>query len=273
MEKHLDYNNVTIHYYIEGNGLPLIFVHGFGEDATVWDEQKEFLKQYCKIIIPDLPGSGKSIFKASAPEQKAGTIEFYAECIHAIANEENILQCIMLGHSMGGYITLAFAEQYANRLKGFGLVHSTAFADSDEKKKNRKKGIELIGEYGSAAFIKNTTPNLFAQKFKTEQPAKIEELIAKGKDFSAMALQQYYTAMMNRPDRTSVLQNSEVPVLFILGTEDVAAPLTDVLQQVKLPEIAYIHIFENAGHMGMWENATGTNKAIQSFIADVFDEH
>jgi pimeloyl-ACP methyl ester carboxylesterase len=73
----------------------------------------------------------------------------------------------VLGHSMGGYITLAFAEKYASMLNRFGLVHSTAFADSEEKKKSREKSIGMIGEYGSRAFLKNTTPNLFADRFKS----------------------------------------------------------------------------------------------------------
>ena len=72
----------------------------------------------------------------------------------------------MLGHSMGGYITLAYVEKYSEKLKAFGFVHSTAFADSEEKKQNRKRGIEMMGEYGSYAFIKNTTPNLFTPAFK-----------------------------------------------------------------------------------------------------------
>jgi pimeloyl-ACP methyl ester carboxylesterase len=170
---------------------------------------------------------------------------------------------------MGGYITLAFAEKYPQLLKGFGLVHSTAFADTEEKKHNRQRGIDIMDQYGSYSFLKNTIPNLFSSNFKKEHPEKINSLIEDGNKFSKEALQDYYRAMINRPDRTPILKNSKVPVLFTIGTEDVAAPLQEVLKQVHLPEIAYIHIFENTGHMGMWEETEKMNTAILEFIKSI----
>ena len=263
MQKNFHYNNANIFYRMEGEGIAVVLLHGFGEDGGVWDEQIP-LKTYCKLIIPDLPGSGASTFTKREP--LASTIEFYADCIYALLKNENIDACIMLGHSMGGYITLAFAEKYPQLLKGFGFVHSTAFADSEEKKQNRQRGIELMDQYGSYAFLKNTTPNLFSNKFKKEHPRKINSLIERGNNFSKDALQDYYRAMMQRPDRTAVLKNSKIPVLFIIGTEDTAAPMQDVLKQVHLPEIAYIHILENTAHMGMWEASEKLNTAILEFI-------
>ena len=95
------------------------------------------------------------------------------------------------------------------------------------------------------------------------------ELVEQGNIFSVTALQQYYTAMMNRPDRTHALRNSEVPVLFVIGKEDVAAPIGDVLQQVHLPKIAYIHILETTGHMGMWEAPDELNNFMLEFIKGI----
>ena len=263
MRKEILYQNKSIAYHVEGNGKPVILLHGFGEDHRIWDEQIKFLKNYCMLIVPDLPGSGLSSFNTHL-----SSLNDFADCIHALLQQENISQCIMLGHSMGGYITLAFAERYPELLKGFGLVHSTAFADSEEKKLIRKKGIEAIEEYGAYAFLKNTIPNLFGPLFKKENPLKVEALIEQGNQFSNEALQQYYTTMMNRPDMTSVLQNSEVPVLFLIGTEDVAAPIDDVLKQVHLPKISYIHILENTGHIGMWEATGLMNKYLLEFLKD-----
>jgi pimeloyl-ACP methyl ester carboxylesterase len=266
MIKSFHYNNAHIFYSTEGDGNAVILVHGFGEDSNVWKEQL-VLKEHCKLIIPDLPGSGKSTFTKQEPQ--ASTIEFYAGCIYALLKNENIDSCILLGHSMGGYITLAFAEKYREMLNGFGLIHSTAFPDSEEKKQNRQRGIEMMDQYGSYPFLKNTTPNLFSNKFKQEHPEKVNSLIEDGNKFSKEALQNYYRAMMQRPDRTSVLKNSKVPVLFVIGTEDVAAPVQDVLKQVHLPEIAYIHIYENTAHMGMWEASEKLNTAILEFIKSI----
>ena len=266
MQKMFNHTTADVSYLIEGEGTPLVLLHGFAEDASVWNNQIDFLKKYCKLIVPHLPGSGSSFF---TNENDGSSIEEYAEVIYKLLLHEKIDSCIMLGHSMGGYITLAFAEKYSSMLRGFGFIHSTSFADSDEKKQNRLKGIAMMEEYGGYAFLKTTTPNLFASTFKKEHPDKIEALIEAGKTFSTKALQQYYKAMMNRPDRTDVLTNSNVPVLFVLGTDDVAAPMNDVLKQTHLPKISFIHVLENTGHMGMWENAAKVNDAMLEFILDI----
>jgi pimeloyl-ACP methyl ester carboxylesterase len=270
MQKIFNHTTADVSYLTEGEGTPLVLLHGFAEHAIIWNEQINFLKQHCKLIVPDLPGSGASKFRKENVTG-ADTIEFYADVIYALLQHESIDSCIMLGHSMGGYITLAFAEKYSSVLKGFGLVHSTAYADSDEKKQNRLKGIGMMEEYGGYAFIKTTTPNLFAAPFKAAHPQRIEALVEQGKSFEVKALQQYYTAMMNRPDRTQVLKNSEVPVLFVMGTDDVAAPMNDVLKQTHLPKISFIHVLEQTGHVGMWENADKVNDAILEFLRSVVE--
>ncbi|MBS1638881.1 MAG: alpha/beta hydrolase [Bacteroidetes bacterium] len=267
MIKHFKYNQSTIFYRVEGKGKTVVLLHGFGEDNNIFNQQINFLKNYCQLIIPNLPGSGNS--EILNEENGDITIDDYAKCIHALFKQENIQSCIMLGHSMGGYITLSFAEMFPQYLKGFGLVHSTAFADSEEKKQNRLRGIEMMEEYGGYAFLKNTIPNLFSQNFKKNYPEKIAMLIEEGRKFSTKALQQYYKAMMNRADKTSVLKNTLLPVLFIIGTEDVAAPMNDVLQQSQLPLNAYIHILENIGHMGMWEAAENLNQFLVNFIQTI----
>jgi pimeloyl-ACP methyl ester carboxylesterase len=258
-----------------------VLLHGFGEDSTVWKEQVSFLREHCLLIIPDLPGSGKSSLlslesgvrrpELTTKDSRSLTpgyvsIEDYADCINALLKHENIPSCIMLGHSMGGYITLAFAEKYPVLLTAFGLIHSTAFADSEEKKKNREKGIALIDQYGPHSFLKNTIPNLFSNRFKQLHPERVNELIEAGIMFTKEALQQYYRAMMLRPDRTHVLLSNRLPVLFVIGTEDVAAPLEDMIKQASLPNISYIHVLQDTGHMGMWEAPELVKQHILAFI-------
>ena len=286
MQKSFSYQTAGISYRIEGKGKPVVLLHGFGEDSHIWDEQVLFLKDHCLLIVPDLPGSGRSALlslesgvrslelkeeKENTPDSKLQTqdyitIEDYASCIHDLLKHENINSCIMLGHSMGGYITLAFAERYPSMLTAFGLIHSTAFADSEEKKKNRERGIALIEEYGPHLFLKNTIPNLFGARFKESHPEKISSLIGAAASFTKEALQQYYRAMMLRPDRTGVLLSNPLPVLFVTGTEDIAAPLEDVLKQSSLPNISYIYVLQNTGHMGMWEAPQQLNQQVLAFI-------
>ena len=167
---------------------------------------------------------------------------------------------------MGGYITLAFAEKYPSLLNGFGLIHSTAYSDSEEKKKIRERGIGLMAQYGALSFMKNTIPNLFGPSFKKEQYEKVDRLINASAGFTKEALQQYYRAMILRPNRTAVLQSNPLPVLFVIGTEDAAVPLEEILQQTSLPNKSYIHVLPDVGHMSMWEAPDQLNRFILAFI-------
>lgn len=265
MEKQFQYQGAKIYYQVTGEGQPVVLLHGFAEDQTIWAEQIPFLQQHCQLIVPDLPGSGKSDLLT----KQNVTIEDYAECINTLLEFENVEKCILLGHSMGGYITLALAELHPNKLAAFGFVHSTAFADNEDKKNTRKKAIKLIDEFGVYSFLKNTTPNLFSDTYKKEHPERVSAFIKQGRKFSKEALVQYYTAMMNRPDRTHVLKASKVPVLFVIGSEDTAAPLNDLLKQVHLPSISFIHVIESAGHMSMWEKTEELNSHLLNFIRSV----
>ncbi len=264
MLKNFQYFNTTISYRIEGSGEPIVLLHGFGEDSNIWDDQVNQLKEKYLVIIPDIPGSGRSTMLEGLSQ--AITLGDYAVCIQALLLHEKITECFFFGHSMGGYITLAFVELYPNLVKGFGLVHSSAFADNEEKKQNRQKGIEMMEQYGAAAFLKNTIPNLFGENFKKAHPEVVNKLIEASAQFSTIACQQYYTAMMNRPDRHLVLKNSKVPVLFIAGTEDVAVPINDVLEQSKLPAISYIHVLDGVGHMGMVEAPGKITQYLDEFV-------
>lgn len=276
MYKTFQYQEATIGYRIEGKGNPLLLIHGFGEDSHIWDNQAAFLKEQYLLILPDLPGTGNSQMIVHSIQEKGNTTPFssvvsiddYADCLYALLLHEDIKQCVMLGHSMGGYITLAFAQLFPQMLTGFGLIHSSALADTEEKKANREKGIETMEQGGAYAFFKNSIPNLFAGSFKETNPEKINTLIEATKYFSAKACQQYLNAMINRPDRTEVLKKTPLPVLFVIGTEDTAAPLNDVIKQTYLPKSVIVHVLENTGHMSMLEAPGLLNQFILSFITD-----
>ena len=276
MQAFFQYKNLSVAYTKIGVGEVVVLLHGFGEDATIWNNQVDFLKAYFTVITIDLPGSGKSnidswqlIGDGFEDCNSLSTIEFYAAVVDALLAYLTIEKCTMLGHSMGGYITLAFAEKYAKKLNGFGLIHSTAYADNDEKKLNRQRGIDLMALYGSYAFLKTTIPALFTIDFKSNHPHVVEDLLEKGKLFNVVALQNYYRAMMNRIDRTAVLKGSDLPVLFIIGTSDIAVPIKDSLQQSYMAKSSYIHILDNIGHMGMLEKPDVVNNYIKTFVSNV----
>ncbi len=267
MKKVFQYKNKQLAYFVHGAGTPVILLHGFAETNIIWKNQVPGLSGSFKLIIPDIPGSGESELLGTGDEHL--NIGALAECINSILINENVDRCILLGHSMGGYITLCFAEKYPEKLKGFGLVNSTAFADSEEKIQNRLRGIDIMQSYGGYAFIKNTTPNLFSDAFKQKNQQVMDDLIEEGKIFKTENLQEYYYAMMNRENKTEVLKKSSTPVLFVMGTEDIAAPVKDLLKQVHLPEVSYIHIVENTGHMSMLEAPEKLNRILKQFVNEI----
>jgi pimeloyl-ACP methyl ester carboxylesterase len=150
MQRTLMVNDHAIGYRVVGNGSPVMLVHGFGEDGRVWENQEEVLQKNFQLIIPDLPGSGQS----AATEDLS--MEGMARVLKLVLDDAGIESCIMIGHSMGGYITLAFAEFFPKMLKAFGLFHSTAYADNEDKKTARRRGIEFILEQGPVKFLEQS---------------------------------------------------------------------------------------------------------------------
>ena len=262
-EKQIIFQNNTVSYRISGKGMPVLLIHGFAEDGNIWQQQVDFLQHEFCIIVPDLPGSG------SSPGSARLSIDDYADCINNILDAEKIKACCMIGHSMGGYITLAFAEKYPKKLHGFGLFHSTAYADSEEKKTTRRKSIEFIRRNGSADFIRQSIPNLFSGLTREKRPEIIRELITRYDNFSPESLVSYYEAMIQRPDRVSVLRQFTGPILFIIGEDDAAVPLDHSLQLCHIPGFSYIHILENTAHMGMLESTEEANRHLFSYLINI----
>lgn len=260
--KKIIYKGHTISYREFGIGKPVMLVHGFGEDGNVWQNQVDPLKEKFHLIIPDLPGSGASEIIDDM------SMEGQAEVLKAIIEKEGTGPLTMIGHSMGGYITLAFAEKYADDLKAFGLFHSSSFADTEEKIATRRKGIEFMQKNGAFEFFKTSTPNLFSPVTKEEKPAIIDQQISSLRNFSDRAAVLYYEAMIERPDRTEILRKTTGPVLFVMGEHDKAVPIEDSLKQSHLPGKSYIHVLSNSGHMGMFEEPERTNRLLIEFLLE-----
>jgi pimeloyl-ACP methyl ester carboxylesterase len=274
MSKQITIAGKKLFYRVSGNGKPVMLVHGFGETGDVWEKQVTYLKNDFKLIVPDLPGSGQSdIIEDMSMEGMAEVMKIVLETesssLQTSSKGEDLEGAFsLIGHSMGGYIVLAFVEKYAGLLNSFGLFHSTAFADTEEKKATRRKGIDFIKEHGAFEFLKTSTPNLFSPGFKAESPELVDEFVQSLNNFSAESLVLYYESMIKRPDRTSLLKESRKPVLFIMGAFDNAIPIQDGLKQCHLPERAYINILHRSGHMGMMEETDKSNRLLKEFLSE-----
>jgi pimeloyl-ACP methyl ester carboxylesterase len=260
MDKEIVIEGKKIFYRVYGTGKRAVLIHGFPETGHVWQHQIQGLQDKFQLIIPDMPGSGHSELIADM------SMEGMAEVLKVILDKEGGPGAVVAGHSMGGYIALALAEKYPEYLAGLGLIHSTAYADNEEKKAARRKGIAFIREHGTAEFLKTSVPNMFSPVTKAENQPLIDRFLQESNNFSPDSLVSYYEAMMKRPDRTAVLQNARVPVLFVMGEDDSVIPLSDGLKLCSLPEKSYIHILRKSGHMGMWEEPDHTNEILEQFF-------
>ena len=274
----LDSNKLTVHYYNygvdelayfdtgKGNQTTLLFIHGFGEDHCIWKAQIQYLSQYYRIIAPNLPGvhcKPLSIHHSQAPQ-----INLYVEIMHELMHHLNIEQYYVMGHSMGGYIGLAFADYYTNHVMGLGLIHSTTYADSDAKKASRLKVAEFLEEHGTLKYLETATANLFSNQFKEEHPDQIQTVIDSASDISKEAMIQFVMAMRNRRAHSHLLTQKLIPIWMIVGKEDIAVPFEDSQAQIELLPKKNVLILEQVGHMGMLEATDKVNLAIHHFIQD-----
>ena len=272
MEKHTDMVKTTQHagavisYRDLGKGPVLMLVHGFGEAGDIWDLQSDALASEYRVIVPDLAGSGSS----PLPPGAHVSLDDHARCLLHILDAESVGECTMVGHSMGGYIALAFAEAYPERLSGLGLFHSTAAPDSDERKALRLRSIALMERSGASTFLREAVNNLYAESFRASNPSEVAAHVQRSVlNFEVRALVSYYRAIMERPDRRGVLSKLGKPVLMVMGEEDKAVVLQEVLPQCALPEVCHVHVWKGVAHMGMKEVPGKALAALTGFMKDI----
>jgi pimeloyl-ACP methyl ester carboxylesterase len=262
MIKHYHYKGKSISYQISGKGEALLLLHGFCEDSRIWDRYSEYFSKKYTVIRPDLPGFGKSDFVGAI------SIEEMAQIVFEILKAENFENCLFVGHSMGGYVAMAFAEQYPEALKALCLFHSHPFEDLEEKKMNRKKTIDFMNRWGVALFVKELVAHLFAKDFRSKNPEIVQKLIDRASVYSKDALIAATEAMIYRKDRSEILRNLKMPVLLIVGEFDEAIPEEFSRRQLALNSGATYAILP-IGHMGMFEAEEETISVLDAFVSKV----
>ena len=236
-----------LNYEIEGNGPEiLVLLHGFMENLSIWDDMIPFLSDQFKIVKIDLPGFGKSQVIAEIQ-----TGDLMADEVKKVTDHLAVNQFHLLGHSMGGYISLAFAEKYPEILKSFTLFFSTYFADDAEKKQTRTKGLRIIKE-NLKAFVNAGVPNLFnPNELDVLQPKiKLAKEIAYTSSVDGVLASQ--KGMIERPDRSKVLETFGRRILVLSGKHDSAVNSEKTIK--NLPDQKNIKSYVlDCGHNGHWE--------------------
>ena len=251
-------------YTEAGSGDALVFLHGFCESKEVWTDFVKPLTQKFHIITLDLPGFGDN-----ANLSGDFSMEHMAENVKQQLDALGIRKCILIGHSMGGYVSMAFAELYGNMLNGLCLFHSSALPDTEEKKENRNKTIDYVERHGVDNFINPFVEPLFYQENRSRLKKEIRLMKDIGKQTSKESVTGALAAMRDRPDRTAILEQVKCPVLFIFGKDDGAVPLDKALEQCHLPANSMVYFLAKTGHMGMFERTYETRKAIEKFAETI----
>ncbi len=253
------FKNKKISYRTKGNGKCLVLLHGFLESAEIWDAFAKELSKEFKVVTVDLPGHGNS-------EQtgEVHTMQLMSDAVKEVLEHLQVKECVMIGHSMGGYVTLEFASRYPEYLKGIGLFHSSAFADSPEARQNRERTIELIKQ-DRQGFIRNFIPDLFAVANRSKYDNEINILKERASLIPNASIIAALEGMKERKDHLQTLSAMDVPVLFILGKDDSRIPLEKVIDMVTIPKHADVLIMGNVGHMGYIEAENETLEKCRYF--------
>lgn len=251
-----------LHYQKTGTGFPVVLLHGFCENNTCFNRQVLLLKDHFTLIVPDLPGNSSSVFDEPI------TIEMMADQVHELLASLHNNKCIVIGHSMGGYVTLAFAKKYAHLLVGFGLLHSTALADDTARKEKREQTKRVIESKSAAFFASNFIPSLF---YPATSKNFLADFLAIAHQFTNQGLIAQVDAMKNRPDNSSFIKETALPVFWGIGKYDELLPEDALFKQALSGKTSYIAYLKNSAHMGHVEQEQQLAEHIIHFCNSLTD--
>ena len=251
MEK-VNINGIQLAYERRGNGTPLVLLHGYPLDHHLWDDVVPLLENTFEIIAPDLRGFGDSTTVDSP-----NTMDDYAADIAGLLDQLGLQKAVVVGHSMGGYVALAFARLFPERVSGLGLVSSQVLADPPERKEGRYKSAADVSANGIGSVVETMTPKFTSdEKLQAYARASMEQQ-------QPAAYIGALRAMAERADSTSLLSSFNFPVVVIHGDSDALIPI-DRAREVKaaLPQAHLVEI-SGAGHMPMMEAKEETAEALK----------
>jgi pimeloyl-ACP methyl ester carboxylesterase len=263
MGKHTLFKGKRIHYTLHGKGRAIVLIHGFLESVEIWKLFARKLSSNYAVVCIDLPGHGRS--ESVGPVH---TMELMADIVNHVLKENSISSCLVTGHSMGGYVALAFTERYHRKVKGICLFHSHAGSDTPETRQNRERTIKLV-EKNKKNFIQAFIPDLFDHRNLAKYQDEIRQLRLSASATSKEAIIAALEGMKVRMDRTHILANTHVPVQFIIGKNDSRIPMQMIMPQTVLPRHSEALILDGIGHMGFIEAGRETYLSLHGFAKKV----
>lgn len=256
-----------IAYTVSGKGRTIFLLHGFLGSADSWQTFIPLLEKKYRLVCIDLPGHGQSDCYGYIHE-----MDLMARAVKAVADKMRLTKYVLVGHSMGGYAALAFAELFPENLRGLCLFHSTSYADSDQKKKERGKAIQAV-KSNASIYIRASIKNLFNSK----NAARLKEEIALAQQAAKKTPRRGVIAalegMKERKSRDVILHFAGYPIMFIIGRYDAVLPMQSLLTQAAVPKQNNYLLLDNSGHMGFLEEPQACAKALKRFLKKCFEKY
>lgn len=256
-------NSVEIGYDDVGaaTGVPVLFVHAFPLNRTMWAPQVSAMVERCRCIAADLRGFGDSV------RQPPYTMQQYADDLAGLLDQLHVPKVVVVGCSMGGYVAFEFWRRYRDRVRAMVLVDTRASADTPEAMEKRRANIELVRAEGATAIANAQIASMVGKTTREKQPDTydaVHRMIAQAPvDGIAGALD----AMMKRPDSTPDLAGIDVPVLVVVGEEDAITPVKEArAMQEKIPG-AQLQVIAHAGHLSSMERPAAFNHVLTEFVS------
>ena len=260
---HVEIDNIKMAYTDTGAGRPVVLIHGYPFNRSLWNEQIAALSGSYRVIAPDLRGFGES-----ESSDGPSTMNRMAQDVALLLDHLEIPRVTIGALSMGGYVTLAFYKQFASRVRALILADTRAQADTQEAKQNRAQQAEKALSEGMAGIADAMLPKLLTPETVSKRPEvvkRIRDMMLKTKPEAAAAALR---GMAERDDQTSLLSKISVPTLIIVGAEDAITPVADSEKMNECVAGSRLVVLENAGHVSNLERAEQFNEALLDFLSE-----
>lgn len=255
------YKNTKISYSEAGKGRAIVLLHGFLENQSMWQNLVPELSKKHRVITIDLLGHGESDCLGYVH-----SMEENAASVHAVLSELRIRKAIFVGHSMGGYVALAFAEMFPSNVKGLVLLNSTSKADSEERKANRDRAIKAVKK-DYVGFVRLSIANLFNPDNRERLSNEIEKVKTEALKTPLQGIVASLEGMKIRKDREIVLHSATYPILLILGKKDPVLNYEDGVKQIENTSLKLVTFPD--GHMSHIENKEKLKKELLDFFKGI----
>lgn len=249
-------------YQKTGSGPKILLVHGFPANPLLWRDVIPSLAKRYTLLMPDffaMPGSWM--------KDGVNDMEGLATSFGDILDHEHVSRTVLIGHSMGGYMGLAFGARFPDRLAGLSLVHSSPLADDDARAEGRKKTIGILQNGGKRLFLNKMVRSLFPETFNAVHPDVVKRQTDEAIAVNEESLIAFYRAIMERRDTRDVIAAARFPVQQLIGELDSLANISKELANDCIARVNFVTIFKNGGHMIMLEEPERTSEELLRFLS------